>query len=350
MQASTSSSLRKEVASAVGDFLYDEKFVRNDSLKPGILEIINLLSDYREEGKSLFPEVLLTDNQQFLKSIPHKRVEIAQSPVSVESFVNGIKYCAPLATDGWIIFFEVLDKQVTYGIANAEISETSPSMYSQSVGQMKIATGKSGAVALIRNIGPKTAELVGRKSRLEISLTLDEISQRSFKEISTLSELIARDCDEATTSSVSTFFERNIDEAIKGGHGNLIAIVKDNRVDIDRLKKIVPGAGGVYLPTPINFEALIRDAEEQQNRESSVTLKTHASVLRAMLNHDGITIISTRGHLLGYHILINEFKKKGEEISGGSRSKAFRSIKNCDCFEGGFFKSQDGTVQVWVKQ
>lgn len=350
MPETTSVFLRDTLKTSIGDFLYAEKFRTNEKIRLGILEIINLISDYKEEGNSLFPEILLTSSSEIFKTIPNKRIVIAETPMSVNEFKNAVKMCAPLASNGWIIFIEINGSKLTYGIASAEISETSPSMYSQAVGQLSAGVHKKFAVALIRNIGPKTVELVGKQRRLEVSLTLDERNDRSFKEVQTLCQHIVSQCDEQYRGNILTFFERVIDDALKTGHGNLIAVVDDSDEAVQQLRQTIDGKGGVYLPVPIDFPSLIIEAETERNNETSVNLKAHASVLRSMLNHDGITVITNQGKVLGYHIIIGDFLRDGEVIEGGSRSKAYRSMQNCGVFTACFFKSQDGNVKVWVKE
>jgi hypothetical protein len=69
-----------------------------------------------------------------------------------------------------------------------------------------------------------------------------------------------------------------------------------------------------------------------------------------MLNHDGITILSNKGKVIGYHILIGDFLNPGDKVEGGARSKAFKSMENCGLFNFCFYKSQDGNIKIWQKK
>lgn len=229
------------------------------------------------------------------------------------------------------------------------MSETSPSIYNQTVGQLKVEDYKGITIAYIRNIGQKTVELAGLKNRLIVSLTLDEPKEISQNEIQLLCENISLKCDEKLKVNITTFFEKIIDEALKSGHGNLIGIINDDEDIINELKEKITGNGGIYLIYPLDFETLIIDAETNKNNESSINLKTHASVLKAMLNHDGITIISNKGKVLGYHILIDNYLKEGDVVIGGARSKAFKSMENSGLFDFCFYKSQDGNLKIYKK-
>ena len=343
-------SLRENILDSIGNFLYEEGFAKDDITKLGILEIINLISDYHEEGSALFPEILVTNSLDFFKTIPNKELIIQTEKLSVTEFKKAVKLCAPLAINSWIIFIEIQGDIIKYGITSAEMSETSPSIYNQTVGLMKVDDYKDTTIAYIRNIGQKTVELSGLKNRLIVSLNLDEPKELSLNEIHLLSDCISSECNESLRVNIKTFFEKVIDDAIKNGHGNLIGIVKDNEESIKVLKDEIKGNGGIYLLNPIDFELLITESETNKDNESSINLKAHASLFKSMLNHDGITIVSSKGKIIGYHILIDSYLKKEDVITGGARSKALKSMENCGLFTFCFYKSQDGNVKIWQEK
>lgn len=345
----TVTSLRESIISIIGNFLYDEGFANDEITKYGILEIVNLISDYHEEGNALFPEILVTNSLDFFKTIPNKELIIQEAELSIPEFKNAIKLCAPLATNSWIIFIEVKGKRIKYGITSAEMVETSPSIYNQTVGDLKVEY-KDTTIAYIRNIGQKAVELSGLKKRVIVSLTLDEPKQLSLNEVQTLAKSISSDCEEKYKVNIQTFFEKTIDEALKDGHGNLIGIVKDEPKATEKIKKEMKSKGGIYLPSPIDFEYIIKEAEINRTNEASINLKSYSSVFKAMLNHDGITIITTRGKVIGYHILIGDYSKASDVVNGGARSMALKSMENCDFFQLCFYKSQDGNIKLWQKK
>lgn len=343
-------SLRDSIIESIGNFLWKEGFERNEVICLGILEMVNLISDYHEEGNALYPEILVTNNLDFFKTIPNKEVVIKEAELTTSEFKNAIKLCAPLAINSWIIFIEVKNGKIKYGITNAEMSETSPSIYHQTVGRLKVAEYNDITIAYIRNIGQKNVELAGLKNRLFISLTLEEPKDIGSSEIQMLSKNIAQECDENYKINIETFFEKVIDDALKNGHGNLIGVVQDTPEVITELKERIPSKEGIYLITPIDFGTLIMESENSTDSEASTALKVHASILKSMLNHDGITIISNKGRIIGYHILIKDFVKEGDKVIGGARSKAFKSMENCEMFNFCFYKSQDGNVKIWQRK
>jgi len=337
-------SLRKHVVDSIGAFLFKEGFKPDEITPLGILELINLISDYQEEGVKLFPEIIITNSLDFFKTIPNKELVIAFEELSVNSFVKAMKLCAPLAIDNWIIFIEINEDKIKYGLVSAEMTETSLSIYNQTVGELKIEYDKT-TIAFIRNIGQKTVELKGLKSKLVVSLTLDEPSEMTFSEIKDISKNIAVKCEENLRQQIATFFEKIITNALRIGHGNLIAVIDDNDELIENLKE--KENNGTFLPNPISFELLIKEAEYNKSNETSINLKSYSSILVSMLNHDGIILFTNTGKLLGYHLLINTYEKEGETLIGGARTKAFASMKNSGFFNSCFYKSQDGNMKIW---
>ena len=345
----TNFSLRDSLKARIAEFLLEEGFENADKLKIGLLEIVNAIADYREEGNALFPEVLITSNPELLKTIPHKRLRICDVDISEQSFRVALKLCAPLASDGWLICLELTNDNMGISLATAEISPTSPSMYSQAVGQ--IVDGDSvGPVALVRNIGTRTVELVGNKSRIEISLTLTTQEQRGFNEVELLAEAASSRCEDALRVPVRTFLAKVIDDALKCGHGNLIAVVEDDEEKIKILMDRIDSRAGVYLPEPIDFANLVYESEALANSEGSAGLRSFASVFIAMLNSDGVTVITDRGRVLAYHLLVRTQGAEGEQAEGGARTKAFNTMTELGLFVACLFKSQDGRIKIWQTQ
>ncbi len=65
-----------------------------------------------------------------------------------------------------------------------------------------------------------------------------------------------------------------------------------------------------------------------------------------MLNHDGITILTNTGKVIGYHMFIPKIEG-GEDVNGGARTRAYQSMINSKIFSSCFYKSQDGKSKYW---
>jgi hypothetical protein len=345
MKETSKKSLRNHVLESIESFLYKEGFEKDDVISKCILEAINLISDYHEEGIALFPEMIITNNLNFFRTIPNKEIVIGEEALSIDEFKKAVKLTAPLAIDSWIIFAEIFNGKIKYGLVTAEMTENSISIYDQTVGALKIELDNI-TIAYIRNIKKKTVELSGLKKKMIVSLTLEEDPDVDSNEIKEVSAGISRKCHIDYKNKIANFFEKNLVNILRNGHGNLIGIIDNGKESISALQQ--SEKTGTFLACPINFSRLIQDSEEQKSNESSTALKAYLSIMKAMINHDGITVFTNDGKLVGYHLILSNYELNADEINtGGARTKAFNSMKNSGLFLFCFYKSQDGSMKTW---
>ncbi len=95
----------------------------------------------------------------FFKKIPNKEIIIQEASLFINEFKNDIKLRAPLVINSCIIFVEVREERIKYGITNAEMSETSPSINNQNIGQHKLEEIQGITIAYIGKIGQKNVGL-----------------------------------------------------------------------------------------------------------------------------------------------------------------------------------------------
>jgi hypothetical protein len=187
---------------------------------------------------------------------------------------------------------------------------------------------------------------VGYKKRLLVSLTLDDYESVLNNEISKLAKVVSQNCEPDNQDKISTYFDKIINNAIKIGHGNLIGIVKDDESTIDKLKSTL--SDGVYFENPIDFQKLLSDLVNVSTKEEPyITLREYASTLTSMLNLDGITILSDKARVIGYHLFVKS--ELTEEVpDGGARTRAFFAMCKLDLIAC-FYKSQDGNIKYFKK-
>ena len=342
----TTSSLRENILLNIDSFLLKEKFiVSSEIISKGILEIINSISDYYEEGVHLYPEIVITNDIDKLEStIPSRQFVIKNAELSVDGFKDAIKLCAPLAIDGWIIFIEVSNEtSMRFGLITSEISETSLSLYKQTIEDQDPVKGVN--LAYLRNLGKKTVELIGYKKNLIVSLTLDDYESVLNNEIRQLSKAISNNCLEEFKDKIATYFEKIISNAVKEGHGNLIGVVKDDKATIDQLRTNLKD--GIYLEKPIDIQQLVINIAQNKDEESSIVLRQYASILTSMLNHDGITILTDRALILGYHLFV--VSDSSQSVVGGARTRAYNAMCRLGLIAS-FYKSQDGNVKYFENE
>jgi hypothetical protein len=122
-------------------------------------------------------------------------------------------------------------------------------------------------------------------------------------------------------------------------------VVKDSKQAIAALK--IRHADGIYLDKPIDMHELLAASEEEKTRETSTANRLYSSLLESMLNHDGMTVLTTSGRILGYHIFVKPQGNEQEGLDGGARTRAFEIMTLSGCFTCCFYKSQDGNEKIW---
>ena len=339
-------SLRVNVLDLIGKFLFDEGFSRNLHLSEGILNLIDSTSAYHEEGEELFPEIFITNSiDDVLETLPFcKTIEIADAETTVGEFNQVLKLCAPLSRDGWVIYINVNENRMSYGLVSTEISELSPAFRSQAVGELS-ENKDQYSIAYLQNVGNKSVLLKGSETQALISLSLSSNSTSFGEELSEICSSISSDIDQNYRNTAESYFEKIIGEAAIVGHGNLIAVINDNEESLSALKIRHPD--GIYLKTPIDLSELLISSEESNSREASTVNRLYSSIVQSMLNHDGLTVFTSSGKLIGYHIFVKPDESENVEVVGGARSRAFEVMKASSVFCCCFYKSQDGNERIW---
>lgn len=343
-------SLRKHVLDLIGAFLYKEKFPTSNCLAEGILNLIDSTSSYREEGVDLFPEIFITDKiDEVLRTLPFcKKVEIGSKAISVKEFSQALKLCAPLSKDGWVIYMNISEAELKYGLVSSEISELSPTFRKQAVGELS-QNSNDYAIAYLQNAGNKSVLLVGSETEASalICLSLNDREVALGESLNKVCAAITQNIEHRYKETCCSYFEKVIGNALIQGHGNLIGVVKDDTDAIQKLKERHPD--GIYLVDSIDICDLVIQSEDQKTSEASTSNRLHSSLLQSMLNHDGLTVFSSKGKVLGYHVFVKSDGSEGGDVVGGARTRAYEVIKSSNVFECCFYKSQDGNEKIWSK-
>ncbi|MFD1122154.1 hypothetical protein ACFQ2T_06540 [Methylophilus flavus] len=339
-------SLRSHVLDLIGSFLYQENFPHYPYLREGILDLVDSTSSYREEGEELYPEIFITNNiESVLETLPFcKNVEIDRKLGTVKEFSNALKLCAPLSRNGWVIYINVEEEYISYGVVSSEISELSPTFRTQAVGELS-QNGEDYSIAYLQNVGNKTVLLKGSEASALICLTLNSKGTSHGHELQKLCSVITQDINEQYKDISVSYFQKLIGNALIIGHGNLIGVVQDDEEKLTALK--ARHNDGVYLRKPIDMYELLAASEVEKTREACTSNRLYSSLLESMLNHDGMTVITTSGKVLGYHIFVKPQGNEEEGLVGGARTRAFEIMKRSECFECCFYKSQDGSEKIW---
>src|SRR5438034_4276202 len=96
-------SIADSIHDLAGTILFEAGFSKNAMDKEELVEILRMLEDCREEGKTLYPEILLTTRlDDCLKPIhPVQLVVCGESTERPGRFRQAIKRCAAIANEPW---------------------------------------------------------------------------------------------------------------------------------------------------------------------------------------------------------------------------------------------------------
>lgn len=341
-------SLKEHVVESISSVLWIEKFPSCELTPYGILALVDEIASYHEEGKELFPHILLTtDLTELLKSLPFiQKIVVKEYELSVEGFHAALKLCAPLAVDGWIIFIDldVSAKIIKFGLLSSELSETSPSLHRQLLEDLAPENVDLPFI-YISNIGQKTVLIEGVKNKVAVSMSLKTIKDISSDSVNLLANNVAKNTKPEIRDTIIFYFEKLLNTSLKECHGTLIGIVEDDTSSLDFLKNTLED--GIYLDEPIDFALLIENSEHEKSREASSMVRIYSSIVHNMLNFDGITVLSTGGKVIAYHCFVKQVDTQG--ATGGARSRAFEAMIISNAFVCCLYKSQDGNEKVWRK-
>ena len=123
----------------------------------------------------------------------------------------------------------------------------------------------------------------------------------------------------------------------------MIAVCKEQ--DLEEVLRTM--TGGAKLIPYVNIPELLKADKESGRSESAVAIKSNVSIVKSMINHDGITIFSTNGKVMAFHCIIDNSKAKDPDSVGGARTKAFDAMKTIPEFRMVFFKSQEGKTKIF---
>lgn len=298
-----------------------------------LVELIVLLAKYKEEGESLYPEVYVTtDMNAILAMLPDaERFCLGVISRDIEGIRRAIKKAAPLATGGWLVYLEDSATDLSFGLFRG-----SGNPVSVLVDRVLLESGNSIPVAKVFQVAEDCVEIANCAGERHF-IFLNHRREDSSPPLESLTRLI-----ECATIGASpeyqdpsrSYLTRVLYNALRVSHGALIAVT-NRRSTPRRLFN-----DGMPLQEPIDFAALIRGVKRAQVLPDRLT--GVSSLLKGMLNSDGIILFNNRAQLLGFNYFVRT-RVTGVE-NGGARRRAFSALTERLGKElcGVFIQSQDG--------
>ena len=335
-------SLRTLLVTASVDFLSQEE-MKCVTTQEGLPELIGQLLYYKEEGKSLYPEIYIFDDIEIIKKVltNSQFCHIGKGDKTKETMLKALKKCAPLTENGWAIYIVRKPVEFEYGIFRAGTS-----ILSVSISEALIDGGSDEIKAiLVHQIAEKLIEVKGVKADsllisyggLTTSTNSPIDNQKKFI------ESIVKNVVTELKEPVINFFSKVFLEVLQKGHGTLACVINSNKKKIP--KKL---EDGIVLGQRINIPELIAELLDKNDLQANSILEGQFSLIVGMMQSDGITVFTNKGEVISYNVFVKHPEKLiNTKTTGGARSRTYLAL--CEIIgngiESAYIQSQDGKIE-----
>jgi hypothetical protein len=342
MKGIKSVSMKTQILGETVTFLHQEKM---DCLvtQEGMVELISQLVYYKEEGKSLYPEIYIFDDIAVIKKvIPTSQFcPIGAGEKTKTTMLTALKKCAPLTDGGWVIYILRKENGFDYGLFR-----NGTPIHSVSISEALIDSGSENLKAiLIHQVAEKIIEVRGvTADSLLISFGSQHDSTKSPTEnLSKFVDKIILNVPEALKEASKNFFVKLFLEVLQKGHGTLACVINGNRNEIPKRLE-----DGIKLSQKINIPKMIAELIDKGDLKANSILEGQFSLIVGMMQSDGITVFTDRGEVAAYNVFVKHPEKflKGITI-GGARSRTFLTLSNLigNGLQSAYIQSQDGKIE-----
>lgn len=281
-----------------------------------LVELIVLLSRYREEGMKLSPQIYFTNNVNVLLSrLPDsEKIKIGVTSCDSLGIKCLLKKCAPLAKNGWHIYAQNDVVSIEYGLFRGQLNPIAVL-----VDDVLLTKDDELKVVKAFQVAEDCVEVRANNDSCHY-VYLDHRKSDTPHPLYYLDHLvrdIVSNVSEELREPTETLLKRIFYESLRLAHGCIVAVTS----------KKVPSfiaKDGIILDSSIDFQDLVKSYRKDSEQYSNIVSKS--SLVSGMLNTDGIVLFNTNGKLLGYNFFIKTFSNKS--IIGGARKRAFFALKN----------------------
>lgn len=336
-------SLSDSIHDIAATVLFETGFARTAIDKSEIVEILRFLEDCREEGRALYPEILLTtDLRKCLQGVHPLRVVMSgESEDRPGRFRRALKKCASIASEPWVVVLEVNKFKVSYGFASANVRADSISLY-EAVIEARSTEEDCPPFLFFRRFGSRAVWLKSLKTEQVISLTLSGELLVTAEHVSSFVRIVVENLQDPIRDKTFRLVSRLIQEACREGHGFIACAVDSDSAAVDECKRSFSDAS--WLVPPLSLAAPPVDPENAADAlQSDSTLRAGAALARKMVAMDLMTMFSTEAAILGYNIHISS--PNAANVTGGARTKAFAALRTKPSLRAVFMCSQDGETR-----
>lgn len=315
----------------------------------GLVHLVVALARYREEGVPLYPRLVICDEPGALSGLLQGRetIELGLSSRNSETMRDALKKCALLAKDQWVAYILREKRLFRYGVFRQASAPTAVSLRDTIYHAYSTSDAETGGLLLISQVAENIVELVGaRGSPLTIHLSAapdDQVSPHDTVDRLVLG-IVSR-VRSKTRDPCASFLRNLFVDALRQGHGALVAVVNK-----DREPKVL-GADCVRLAQPLDIASAVDEYVGNPTDQTLSRLRDYASLVEGMLCSDGITVFHSDARVTAFRAFIKakESASKSSLVSGGARHRAFREL--CRLVDekqigAAFIRSMDGASAI----
>lgn len=300
-----------------------------------LVELIVALARYKEEGVRLNPQVYVSSDIRALTAMlpDGERLRVGTSTPDAKGIKEALKKTAPLATDGWCVYLEDKD-QLEYGVFRGSGNPLAVAM-----DEVLLVSVAPLTVVKVFSIADECVEIRASNGSYH-HVFLDHRKDDTpppLKYLDSLVDAITKKCSADSREALGSFLKKVLFTAMRESHGCIVAVT-----NMRQPPAFISGDGTI-LESPIDFGDLVNQL--RKNVVEPTTLTNKASLLKGMLNSDGIILFDDRGRLLGYNCFVKVKQDAG--VIGGARRRAFAALqaKIGKGLSAAFMQSQDGWTE-----
>ena len=246
-------SLRDQLGGVLADLLNDEQ-MPCPFTQDGLVTVVHALALYREEGRSLFPEVFIFDHlEKILAILPGAdHVHIGSGPREASTMAKALKRCAPLAQGGWAVYIHRELDAFSYGLLRCGVH-----LLSVPLSELLVNRGDPHFPTLtIRQIAQSLVKVTGvaGSSVLVYFGATKNVNVSPVSAVGALTESIVARVDDRIREQTNAFFLTLLSEVLRVGHGMLAVVQPAKRRVLPK-----PLRDGIILNKPIDVAALVSE-------------------------------------------------------------------------------------------
>lgn len=259
-----------------------------------LVELIVALARYKEEGVRLNPQVYISNDIRSLTAMlpDGERLRVGATTPDAKGIKESLKKTAPLATDGWCVYLED-GEQLEYGVFRGSGNPLAVAM-----DEVLLVSVAPLTVVKVFSIADECVEVRssnGNYHHVFLDHRRDD-TPPPLQYLDSLVESITKRCSEDLREALGSFLKKVLFTAMRESHGCIVAVTNMRR------PPAFIGNDGTILESPIDFAKLVNQLKRGAGDPTTLTNK--GSLLKGMLNSDGIIVFDDRGRLLGYNCFV----------------------------------------------